>query len=151
MDKMEVEKIIEKCRKAYKILPKNSKDTLDSMSKREKDRLLVNLICLYYEDISELRRYLKYMEEQTNEAKQLNEKLNKELLDIREKNILLKIENKQLSIKVENSMKKNISYRTDVDTMAIHALLEQNYSKSEIAKKLGVSRQTIYRRLKENK
>lgn len=151
MDKMEVEKIIEKCRRAYKVLPTNSKDTLDSMSKREKDRLLVNLICLYYEDISELRRYLKYMEEQTNEAKQLNEKLNKELLDIREKNILLKIENKQLSIKLENSIKKNISYRTDVDTMAIHSLLEKNYSKSEIAKKLGVSRQTIYRRLKENK
>lgn len=151
MDKMEVEKIIEKCRRSYKVLPTNSKDTLDSMSKREKDRLLVNLICLYYEDISELRRYLKYMEEQTNEAKQLNEKLNKELLDIREKNILLKIENKQLSIKVENSMKKNVSYRTDVDTVAINSLLEKNYSKSEIAERLGVSRQTIYRRLKENK
>lgn len=147
MDKMEVERIIKLGMDTYNHIPwcDEIKDCLTEDI--DKQALIVGLIYEVYTNGVCVESYKQSTKQLNKEIGQLNERID----SLKEENSLLKKENKQLSIKVENSMKKNISYRADVDTMAIHSLLEKNYSKSEIAERLGVSRQTIYRRLKENK
>lgn len=146
MDLMEMERIIKLGMKSYISYPsRDIKDILDNMSKTDKDRLIAGLVYRYYEDTACVKEYKKVLVDQANEIKQLNE----ELISTRGKNTFLQIENKRLSIAVENSNKKNLSYREDVDIKTITYLLQKGYSKSEVAKKLGVSRQTIYRRLEE--
>ncbi len=44
---------------------------------------------------------------------------------------------------------KKIAYREDVSKEDVYALLQKNMNKSEIAETLGVSRNTVYRRIEE--
>lgn len=147
MDKMEVEKIIKSGMNTYNHIPwcDEIKDCLKE--DMDKQALIVGLIYEVYTNGVCVESYKKSTKQLNKEIGQLNERID----SLKEEISLLKKENCKLASDTGNYKKKNISYRTDVDTKAINSLLEQNYSKSEIAKKLGVSRQTIYRRLKENK
>lgn len=145
---MEVERIIKLGMDTYNHKPcEEIENGLYRVREIDKDCLIAGLIFLYNMNEGYVKLYKEMVARQGEEIAQLKEKIN----SLQRENSLLKKDSCKLSNVTESCKKNNISYRADVDTMVIHSLLEQNYSKSEIAKKLGVSRQTIYRRLEENK
>ena len=148
MNKMEVERIIKLGMDTYNHKPcEDIENRLYCLRAIDKNCLIAGLIFLNHNDTTYLNFYKEMVTRQGEEIAQLKEKIN----SLQRENSFLKIDNCKLSTVTESCKKNKISYRADVDTKAIYSLLEKNYSKSEIAKKLGVSRQTIYRRLEENK
>lgn len=166
MKYIDVERVLRLSMKIYNDYPcEEIEESLFRVREKDKNCIIAGLIYQNYLDTACVENYKKgyencvenykkEYEKKEEEVKQLKEKLceaDGENWSLKRKISLLEKESCKLASVTENSMKNNISYRADVDTKAIHALLEKNYSKSEIAEKLGVSRQTIYRRLKENK
>lgn len=148
MAKMEVERIIKLGMDTYNHKPcEEIEERLYRVRAIDKNCLIAGLIFLYDMNEGYVKLYKDMVTRQGEEIAQLKEKIN----SLQRENSLLNTNSCKLSTVTKSCKKNHISYRADVDTMAIHSLLEQNYSKSEIAKKLGVSRQTIYRRLEENK
>lgn len=125
------------CREIENQLP----DCLDGI---DKDNLIAGLI--YLNEIN--ARYIKLIRDSSSERdtqiKQLQEKLSK--ANSCNEKLVARVQ------ELEKSNKTSVAkeaYRNDVDSLTITSLLLKGYSKSEVAKKLGVSRQTIYRRLEE--
>lgn len=119
--------------------------------KRNTSELIAGLVCCNYTNMAFAKNYKDACVKQEAEVKQLKAEVenmksyNRQLMER-----VKQLENDcKLLSGTDGTSNKKPSYREDVDTKAINSLLLKGYSKSEVAKKLGVSRQTIYRRLEE--
>lgn len=128
-----------------------AEDIITLYKDRDSNYLIAGLICCNYFEKKLTKAYKDAGVKLEAEVKQLKA----EMENMRSYNRQLMERVKQLENDCnilrgrENSSNKNLSYREDVDIKTITSLLQKGYSKSEVAKKLGVSRQTIYRRLEE--
>lgn len=124
------------------------------IKQNDEKRVIAGLIYLYDMEYGQAKLYKDMIGKFEKEIQQLKENLSiaQAKNDSLVKQIeMFKSENRKLSQTLKGYLEKNQSYRSDVDDETITLLLEKGYSKGEVARRLGVSRQTIYRRLKETK
>lgn len=118
---------------------------------RDSNYLIAGLICCNYSGKKLTKAYKDTGVKLEAEVKQLKEDLKN--MNNYNRHLMERVKQLENDCNIlrgrENSANKNLSYREDVDIKTITSLLQKGYSKSEVAKKLGVSRQTIYRRLEE--
>lgn len=118
---------------------------------RDTNTLIAGLVCCNYTNKEFAKVYKNACAKLEAEVKQLKADL--ENMNNYNRHLMERVKQLENDCNIlrgrENSSNKKPSYREDVDTKAINSLLLNGYSKSEVAKKLGVSRQTIYRRLEE--
>lgn len=150
MSEDQIKKIIIRGLESYQLM----KDQMDISSLLpsdgvEKDHLILGLVreCRNLLYISELR--LQGYNEKSTENRRLKEELDK-TREYNEK-LVKRIKEIEKQKVAESYLTSKPAFRGDIDNLTINTLLLNGYSKSEIAKKLGVSRQTVYRRLKEEK
>lgn len=118
---------------------------------RDTNTLIAGLVCCNYTNKEFAKVYKNACAKLEAEVKQLRADL--ENMSCYNRQLVQQVKQLENDYKIlkdrEKLSNKKSSYREEVNTKAINSLLQKGYSKSEVAKKLGVSRQTIYRRLEE--